>query len=169
MAKTISNDGELNDIMENAARSLMQDISEEILAIFTDEYVRKYAYVYGPTKYHNPKGQEFLNAWEWTEIQRMADTLVTTMFNNPEKMTVGVRDGRYIHSSYTGSWPEDTREMLPEYLDGMPISKIIHPGDRAGGYWTRFMKSFYNTSKMKRLIRKHAKKYGFVEVSVLAQ
>jgi len=166
MVDRVRNASDLDRVVEKATRSLMEDLSEEVLALFTDKYVRRYAYVYGPTKYHNPRGQEFLNAWEWTEIQQLADTLVTTMWNNPVLMTPGVRDGRFIHSSYSGSWPEDTRDMLPEYLDGQPISSIIHPGDRAGGYWSKFIKEIYNSGKLKRIINKHAKRYGFVEATM---
>lgn len=157
--KSISTLAELEKAIELAARKTMEGASKEILGIFKTKYVKKYAYGAEKTAYHNPAGNEFLEAWEWNEIKKVSNTLSMEMFNNWMKMTPGSRGSRnYIHSSYSQSYPDDTREYLTKWLDDMksPLS-----GDRIGGYWKNFISEMLDSNGLKKIIDKHARANGF--------
>ncbi|MCK5342478.1 MAG: hypothetical protein KAR20_03690 [Candidatus Heimdallarchaeota archaeon] len=159
MLKAVTNPTELSRLIESAARRVMESAAKEILSVFKNQYVRKYAYVQGPTQYHNPNGQEFLEAWEWDEIKKVSGMLSMTMFNNWMKMTPGSRAaGDFVHSSYSKSYPDDTREYLAQWLDELksPIS-----GHRTGKYWVKFISEMLESGKLKRIIDKHARANGF--------
>lgn len=157
--------------MEKIAELVIRDSTKEILEKFKEDYIQKYVYdSHEPNKvYHNPKGQEFKEAWEWEDIKKSATQISSTMFYNWKKMsnlpaafTNGKDDFTIgIHGSNVGSWDSDERPYLMETLDKTGYSSSLWVSvDRAYAYWQEFINKFVNGGELKRVVDKNAKKHG---------
>lgn len=176
MSKQIYNLGQIQREMEKIAELVIRDSTKEILEKFKEDYIQKYVYdSHEPNKvYHNPKGQEFKEAWEWEDIKKSATQISSTMFYNWKKMSNiphyfmggdysgfggGIEIG--IHGSNVGSWDSDERPYLAETLDKTGYSSSLWVSvDRAYAYWQEFINKFVNGGELKRVVDKNAKKHG---------
>ena len=162
--RTISSVAELEKVIEDAARRTMEDSAKEILKLFKEKYVEKFAYVNGkPVKY--PRAFEFRDAWIWGDIEKHATVLSMEMFNDWARMSKPSPRGKspFRHTTFTSSstgWPDDSRPQMASYLNNLNTSVWL-TGNRAGGYWTKFIQSELDSGGLKRIIDKHARKYGF--------
>ncbi len=158
--------------MEKIAELVIMDSTKEILEKFKQDYIQKYVYDgHEPNKvYHNPKGQEFKEAWEWEDIKKSATQISSTMFYNWKKMSLNTHAfeggefggiGIGIHGSEVGGWDTDERPYLAETLNKTGYSSSLWVSvDRAYAYWQEFINKFVNGGELKRLVDKNAKKHG---------
>jgi len=159
MAIEIKNLLDIDAIMESRARETMDAASKEILKEFL-KYVVEYVYDYDS---HAEESGSFAKSWEWSEIKKSSKSLVMEMFSDPMKM--GAPDPRaeypYRHTTFmTVGWHDDARPFLAETFDGTKFKNWIGSGNRAGGYWTKFINEQLNSGGLKKIIDKHARANG---------
>jgi hypothetical protein len=143
----------------------MQDATEEILAIFQRDYVRKF--VYGShgknVSYHDGSGKptmEFYNSWEWTQIRKLTDSLVTELWYNPANMSFDM--DTFLHGSRYSS-PNDIGENLPAILEGKQSSLWLSV-NRPIKFWQQFIADLFSGGKLDQIITKHFVSRGFQKV-----
>ena len=157
--KIIKTLAELEKAIELAARKTMEEASKDILHIFKEDYIEKMVYKVDPKVYYNPRGHEFKNAWQWTDIRSVANTLEMVMMGEYGGMSMD--EEKYIHASYS-PWGLDSRFFLEKVLnkDGRSSS---NPMSRTDGeaYWDNFIKDMLGSGKLKKIIDKHAMRNGF--------
>lgn len=159
--------------MVKIAELVIRETTKEVLKDFKEDYIQKYVYDdHEPNKvYHNPKGQEFKNAWEWEDIKKSANTISSTMFYNWKKMSLNTHafeSGEFggvgigIHGSEVGGWDTDERSYLAETLNksGFSSGLWVSVDRKEGQYWNRFISEYVQSGKLKRVIDKHAKANG---------
>jgi len=158
----IKNDIQLNSALKQIIRNVLESVSKEILEDFKKELVEEYAYVKGsPVKY--PRDYGFRDAWTWTDIKEGAKEMSMTMFNEWDKLQQPSPRGKapFIYTTFAKNsrWASDSRPYMTHYLEEMNPSIFI-TGNRKGKYWSQFRQKYEKSGRLKRVIDKHAKKYG---------
>jgi hypothetical protein len=161
LMKVIINDAQLNGILEGVARDLLLRVSKEILDDFKRDFIEKQIYDVNPspTVYKNPSSSaQFRNIWGWSEVEKLADSLFMEMKGDYTKLN-SIAD-LYVHSSYS-PFGADTTTYLEKLLN--QSGRTSHEWSRdSRPYWDNFLSEYVSGGKMKRVIDKHAKAFGFV-------
>jgi hypothetical protein len=153
--------------MEQKAREALDGTSKEILETFQNEYIKKFVYDShgGNVDYHNKTRRptyEFLNAWQFTEIRKQVDTLVTEMWYNPGRLEFDMNT--FKHGSLYSS-PPDVRASLMEILDKAGYSSSLWLSvSRSTPYWQQFLEDAFSGGLLERILMKHFKDKGFVRI-----
>lgn len=163
----IKNENDLQVMIEIQARLALEGATEEILERFKKDYLRKYVYdSHGDNEeYHGGSGMatyQFEESWEWTEIKRVTDILVTEMWYNPDDMDFD-RDS-FLHGSKY-SKPQDVRHNLMDILNKKGFSSDLWLSVyRPVAYWEQFIVDLFDRGELHRIITKHFIKQGFTTI-----
>lgn len=163
----ILNEKQLLKIMEEKATKALNNITEEVLELFKTEYIDKYVYnSHGPNKvYHDGSSQptgEFREAWQWADLKKATNSLVTYMWYNPGKLSFDVDS--FKHGSIYGT-PEDARASLMDILNKQGYSSSLFLSvSRSVAYFDQFIIDLFDNGKLDQIIAKHFKKEGFSKI-----
>jgi hypothetical protein len=152
----IFNDVQLQQILEQKARNVLEKSSKEILKMFKDEYVQKYVYdSHGDNKEYS-ETLEFKESWVFTNIEKKANELVTTMFSNPALMSFNPTEYSTVgtHGSTFGN-PNDVRPYLSEILDKNLSSSLYVSVFRSTRYWNKFLEDHIYGDGLRNIFNKH--------------
>jgi hypothetical protein len=155
---------QLNLIMEQKVRTVLEKSSKEILQLFKEKYM---TYVYDQhgenAEYSNPNGKEFENSWEWKTIEKKSNELITEMWSNPALMSHNANAFSWvgIHGSSFGS-PDDVREFMPAILDKNMSSSLPVSVYRPTRFWNKFVEDYVRGDGLKKIIDKHCINEGLV-------
>lgn len=150
--------------MEEKAKIALENVTSEVLELFKTQYVDKYVYnSHGANQvYHGgsakPTGQ-FREAWEWEDIKKVTNTLVTAMWYNPKNLSFD--SDTFLHGSKYSS-PTDVRNTLMDILNTSGYSSSLWLSvSRSNAYWDEFITDMFSSSKLSNIIKKHFVKQGF--------
>lgn len=154
----------MQDTVEEAIREVTKKVLDELRdTIIRDVYVRPY-----PNKiYAWRTGQptfEFLNTWRWSQIEKTAKQITTTLFHDWESMSVDTENGGYVH----GSWEGDARENLADILN--LAFNNYQPGYTSGlkwlsakerrPYWKNFVEKMFEGKQLEKWFNEAFAKRG---------
>jgi len=180
--KTFSNTSEIDKILETLTRQLLERVSKEVLEDFLRDYIEEQVYgVNKPKVYSSPKGSQFRDIWDFSEVKKFSNHLETLMEGDWTKLSTPSASNPFAHGSYSPSFPKDTRQILERLLnmDGRTPNqyrpdgrlKWISNEDGDGGtardskpYWDNFKKDYVKSGRLQRVIDKHAKALGFTNI-----
>jgi hypothetical protein len=103
---------------------------------------------------------EFYNSWEWTQIRKLTDSLVTELWYNPANMSFDM--DTFLHGSRYSS-PNDIGENLPAILEGKQSSLWLSV-NRPIKFWQQFIADLFSGGKLDQIITKHFVSRGFQKV-----
>jgi len=163
----ISNQSQLEKVMEMKVRQLLEKSSVEVMDEFKT-YVKRYVYDnHGKNVMYRNDDNKFIDSWDWTDIKKKALELSKEMFLNWQKMDSDPsRFGKYgIHGSTVGGmWKPDARPYMDAILD-KPISSYAPISVyRRQQYWKMFTKDMFQGGKFKKILDKNAKALGLTIV-----
>ena len=150
--------------MEEKAKIALENVTDEVLELFKRDYVDKYVYnSHGVNQtYHNGSGKptgEFREAWEWEDVKKVTNSLVTTMWYNPQNLSFDSES--FLHGSKYSS-PTDVRNTLMDILNKSGYSSSLWLSvSRSVAYWDEFISDMFGSSKLDSIIKKHFVKQGF--------
>lgn len=160
----IRNQNDLTKLLESQARLALESATEELLDLFKTEYIQKYVYDgHSPNEmYHGGSGKptgEFMEAWQWTELKKVTNKLITEMWYDPSKLQYDM--GTFKHGSKY-STPKDVRKTLMDILnkDGYSSSLWLSV-NRPVAYWEQFISDMFASGKLNEIIGKHLILKGF--------
>jgi hypothetical protein len=165
MMPDIRNQTELNLLLEKIAEEAIEATADEVLEIFRRDYILKYVYEsHMPNQvYHNKTRKatfEFRDAWEWTMLKKVANTLMKELWYNPA--TLGHDITTYLHGSKYSS-PEDVRENLMDILNKTGRSSrlwLSSTAVRPVAYWDKFLSDMVDSGKLKTILDKQFSNRG---------
>jgi hypothetical protein len=151
--------------MEKLVIEALSDATEEILDLFKKSYLKRYVYdSHGKNvSYHDGSGKptyEFLESWEWSQIKKATNSLVTELGYHPEKMSFDM--DTFLHGSRYSS-PNDVRENFPAVLEGKQSSLWLSV-NRPIKFWQQFIADLFSGGKLDQIITKHFVSRGFQKV-----
>jgi len=159
----VLNQSQLQKIMEQKIRQLLEKSSEEIMDEFKT-YVQRFVYDnHGKNSVYRNDDNKFIDSWDWTDIKKKALELSTEMFLNWEKMDSHTsRFGKYgIHGSTVGGmWKPDARPYMDAILDKAISSDAAISVYRRQQYWKMFTKDMFQGGKLKKILDRNAKALG---------
>jgi len=156
----IKNDQDLQRVMEKAANDALEDSASEILNVFINQYVLKYAYIKSPQQYE--RTNEFVKSWDWTPTKRELFKLSKEMFYDYEKNMPTFNMKKFQHGSKYSS-PEDVIHNLMDILNTKNASSLWLSVTRDAPYWDTFINDMFGGT-LDKIITKHLKKAGFVKI-----
>ena len=154
----ISNDAQLRALFFDLAEEALSRVSYEVYKIFIDEYILGMAYISNPQQYQ--RTWEFMEAWDFTDIKRTINSVVTELWYDPSKMRT-FNPEKFQHGSKYSS-PPDIRDNLPSILEGRR-SRLWISVDREKKFWQEFEKTFITSGRLSALMDKHMKPLGFIK------
>ena len=162
---TITNDSQLLKAMEDAARNALDGITNEVLGLFQEQYVRKYVYdSHGENAmYHagtKTATNEFLEAWQFDNIKKTLNTLSTELWYNPGKLHFDM--DTFLHGSLY-STPPDIRASMPQILEGKQSSLWISV-NRPVKFFEQFISDMFSGGQLEKIITKHFLNNGFTKI-----
>lgn len=163
----IENQADLERLIEQQARKAIEGATEEILKIFKEDYIKKMVYnSHGKNvSYYNGTGKatgEFENSWNWTDIKRVVNSLVTSLFYNPDLLSHD--SPTFLHGSKYSS-PEDVRENLMDILNKEGRSSSLWLSvSRPQAYFDEFISSMFDDGELDKILTKHFLANGFTRV-----
>jgi len=169
--RVIHNIGEIEAIMENLAREIIEIVAEQVLKDFQNDYIAK---VMKPQpnfyRANRNRSPSFISSWEWTKLKKDATSISKTMFYNYEKTKSSPHyfdrlnppyKGFGIHGSEHPS-SNDVREFMPDIMNQEHVSDAPVTFDRPFAYWTQFIIQYVEGGKLKQLVDRTAKSKGLV-------
>jgi hypothetical protein len=155
----IRNDTELQTAMLTSAEEALELITQEVIRIFRNDYILKYAYIDNPAEYE--RTNEFYDAWDWSEIKRGLKSLATELWYNPEKIQTFDAE-RFIHGSVY-STPNFVGANLPAILEGKQSSLWLSV-PRPVKFWEKFIEDMLDNGQLEKIISKHFLSKGFTRI-----
>lgn len=146
--------------MEKLAGEAIERSAEEILNIFINNYVLKYAYIKSPQEYE--RTNEFARSWEWTPLKKEFVRISKEMFYDYEKNMPTFNMKKFQHGSKYSS-PEDVRNNLMEILNTREASRLWLSVTREEPYWDKFISDMFG-GMLEKIITKNFKKVGFTKI-----
>ena len=144
-------------MLDVAIGNALEDITDEVLEVFLEDYIWKFAYIDDPQKYQ--RTNQFADAWEFTDLKRHAYTVSKELFYNEAKLTT-FNPRKFQHGSKYSS-PPDVRNNLPAILEGKRSSLWISV-ERKVKFWERFIDDMISKGELTKIIDKHFRKIGLV-------
>ena len=162
---TITNDSQLLKAMEDAARNALDGITNEVLGLFQEQYVRKYVYdSHGENAMYHAGTKsatgEFLESWQWSALTKTVNTLATELWYNPGKLHFDM--DTFLHGSKYSS-PPDSRASLPYILEGKQSSLWISV-NRPVKFFEQFISDLFDGGNLEKIVTRHFQAQGFVRV-----
>jgi hypothetical protein len=154
----------LKAALEKIATVVIKNVSKKILKLLQDN-IKEYTYgAHAPNKIYlngskRPSG-EFLNAFQWKEIEKNINGVCRELFYNWQSMTTD--EGGYKHSSVSENWPIDTRMQLADYLNVDGYDSSLWISVQRKPYWEITIKTLFEDGQLDRWFSEECKKQGLI-------
>lgn len=145
--------------MKEKAEKAIGEAAKEVLKVFKNEYVIKFAYIENPKQYS--RTLEFLNAWDFSDVKAELTKVSTELFYNPDLLKTFDPDN-FIHGSHYSS-PPDIRDNLPAILEGKQ-SRLWLSVPRNVKFFEKFLKDMFDGGQLEKILTKHFLNNGFKRI-----
>jgi hypothetical protein len=155
----IKNDVELLKMLEEQLGQALEEAATEILDLFLEKYIDKYAYIKNPQMYI--RTMEFRDSWEFSDLFKTAHGVAKELFYNDANMKT-FNPKLFQHGSKYSS-PNDVRKTLPSILEGKQSNLWISV-NRNVKFFEKFLDDMISKGKLDKILNKYLKKRGFRRV-----
>ena len=163
----IRSEGQLRAAFEKDIEKALNKVTVEVLKIFQNEFIRKYAYYNeGKNKnYYDKTGEpswEFYKAWQWTSLKKMINSLVTELWYNPAGVEFEM--SKFKHGSKFSS-PVNVSANMPAILEGKQ-SSLWMSVPRKGKFWELFIEEMFDGGKLEKILIQKFQEVGLKLVKI---
>lgn len=145
--------------MLQLAEEALDQTTQEVIKIFRNDYLLKYAYIDNPVEYQ--RTLEFYNAWKWSEVKKDLLSLTTELYYNADDVKTFDAE-RFIHGSKYSN-PNFVGDNLPAILEGKQSSLWISVY-RPIKFWEKFIQDMLDNGGLEKILTKHFSEKGFTRI-----
>ena len=155
----IKNQTQLQTELEKKVGQILEKIANEVLDIFKEKYIWKYAYIKNPKMYD--RTNEFASAWNFTKLKKTAMTLSKELWYDPSYIKTFDIDKFQHGSKY--STPNFAGANLPAVLEGTRSSLWLSV-TREEKFFQKFLEDMLDGGQLEKIITRHFVSGGFRKV-----
>ena len=158
----IRTEDELKSLLEKAAGEALEKTSKRVIKILKEDYIMKYVYDKDPVKYR--RTWDFLDAWDFTPLEKDIKKISTELWFNPGRIIhVNIDKDFYQHGSIY-SRPEIVMASIMEILDKKGRTSSLwlsNNTNRKEAYWKKFIKDMFSGGMLSKILEEEFLAVGF--------
>ena len=146
-------------MLEKKVGEILEKIAKDVLEIFKEKYIWKYAYIKSPKMYD--RTNEFSDAWNFTKLKKTATKLSKELWYDPSYIKTFDIDKFQHGSKY--STPNFVGSNLPAILESKQSSLWLSVS-REEKFFQKFLKDMLDGGQLEKIITRHFVSGGFRKV-----
>ncbi len=145
--------------MTTLAEEALLETTEEVLKIFQNDYLLKYAYIDNPQIYE--RTNEFFDSWNWSEVKKTINSISMELWYNPD-MIKTFNPEKFQHGSIYSN-PNFVGDNLPSILEGKQSSLWLSV-HRPVKFFERFLEDMIDNGQLEKIVTRRFTAKGFSKI-----